>query len=67
MARKLDRAEWRHVLDRVSKEIAGKLAEIEVASLDLGDQTGAEWVPLIGLLYDQKTISWRSLSKGSTI
>src|ERR1700680_4553290 len=34
--------------------IAGKQAEIEVASLDLGDQIEAEWVPLIGLVYDPK-------------
>jgi uncharacterized protein DUF5335 len=28
------------------------VAEIEVASLDLGDQTQAEWLPLIGITYD---------------
>ena len=54
MARKQERAEWRPFLDRVSKGIAGKQAEIEVASLDLGDQIEAEWVPLIGLVYDSK-------------
>jgi Family of unknown function (DUF5335) len=54
MARKLERAGWRPFLDRVSKGIAGKQAEIEVASLDLGDQLEAEWVPLIGLVYDPK-------------
>ena len=54
MARKLERAEWRPFLDRISKGIAGKQAEIEVASLDLGDQIEADWVPLIGLVYDPK-------------
>jgi hypothetical protein len=28
------------------------VAEIEVASLDLGDQIQAEWLPLIGITYD---------------
>jgi hypothetical protein len=32
----------------------GKQAEIEVASLDLGDQIEAEWSPLIGITYDHK-------------
>ena len=52
MARKLERAEWRPFLDRVSKGLAGKQAEIKVASLDLGDQLQAGWVSLIGLVYD---------------
>jgi Family of unknown function (DUF5335) len=54
MARKLERAEWRPFLDRVSKGLAGKQAEIKVASLDLGDQLQAGWVSLIGLVYDPK-------------
>jgi hypothetical protein len=54
MARKLEKAERRSYLDRVSKGLAGKQAEIEVALLDLGDQIEAEWVPLIGLVYDPK-------------
>jgi hypothetical protein len=29
-------------------------AEIEVTSLDLGDQIVAEWVPMIGISYDSK-------------
>jgi len=28
--------------------------EIEVASLDLGDQVQAKWLPLIGITYDPK-------------
>jgi Family of unknown function (DUF5335) len=54
MARKLERAEWQPFLDRVSKGLAAKQAEIKVASLDLGDQLEAGWVPLIGLVYDPK-------------
>ena len=52
--RKLDKLEWRAFCDRLSKGLIGKQAEIEVALLDLGDQIEAEWVPLIGLVYDPK-------------
>lgn len=52
--RKLDKAEWHAVLDRISKGLDGKLVEIEIASLALGDQVEAEWLPLIGLVYDPK-------------
>jgi len=46
------KAEWRAFFDRMSKALTGKRAEIEVASLDLGDQITAEWLPLIGITYD---------------
>lgn len=46
--------EWRPFFDRMSKALLGKWAEIEVASLDLGDQVIAEWVPMIGITYDSK-------------
>jgi hypothetical protein len=52
--RKLDKAEWRPFFDRVSKLLIGKRAEIEVASLALGDQVEAEWLPLLGITYDPK-------------
>ena len=48
------RAEWRAFFDRMSSALLGKWAEIEVASLDLGDQIVAEWVPLLGITYDSK-------------
>ena len=38
----------------MTKTLLGKLAEIEVASLGLGDQMEAEWVPLLGVTYDPK-------------
>ena len=41
-----------HVFDRLSKTLEGKQAEIEVASLSLGDQVEAEWLPLHGITYD---------------
>ena len=36
--RKLDKKEWRSFLDRLSTTLEGKQAEIEVVSLQLGDQ-----------------------------
>lgn len=47
-------AEWRPLLDRLSKALIGKHAEVEVAALQLGDQVAAEWLPLLGITYDQK-------------
>jgi len=44
--------QWKEFFDRMSKALTGKWAEIEVASLDLGDQITAEWVPMIGITYD---------------
>jgi hypothetical protein len=45
---------WRGFFDLMSKALLGKRVEIEVASLDLGDQIVAEWVPLIGITYDSR-------------
>jgi hypothetical protein len=53
-ARKLDKKEWQAFLDGVSKLLEGGQAEIEVASLALGDQVEAEWLPLLGIVYDRK-------------
>jgi hypothetical protein len=52
--RKLEKSEWRAFFDGISKLLEGKQAEIEVASLALGDQIEAEWLPLLGLTYDPK-------------
>ena len=54
MARKLEKSQWRAYFDRMSKALVGKRAEIEVASLKLGDQIAAEWLPLLGITYDPK-------------
>ena len=51
---KVPRSEWRPFFDRMSKGLLGKWAEIEVASLDLGDQIVAEWVPMLGITYDSR-------------
>src|ERR1700682_2961585 len=52
--RKLDNTQWRPFFDGFSKLLEGKRAEIEVASLSLGDQVEAEWLPLIGIGLDGK-------------
>ena len=52
--RKLDKTEWRAYFDRVSRGFIGKRAEIEIASLALGSQFEAEWLPLLGIVYDPK-------------
>jgi hypothetical protein len=54
MPKQLDRTLWRAYFDQMSKILVGKRAEIEVASLKLGDQLEAEWIPLLGISYDPK-------------
>ena len=54
MAAQIDRNQWAPFLDAVTTSLIGKRAEIEVVSLDLGDQIEAEWTPLIGITYDHK-------------
>ena len=53
-ARKLDKIQWRGFFDDFSKVLEGKQAEIEVASLALGSQVEANWLPLHGITYDPK-------------
>jgi Family of unknown function (DUF5335) len=54
MAKQLEKSQWREYFDRMSKALVGKRAEIEVASLPLGDRIMAEWLPLLGISYDPK-------------
>jgi hypothetical protein len=51
---KLEKTAWRPYFDNISKTLDGKRAEIEVASLRIGDQIEAEWLPLLGIAYDPK-------------
>lgn len=51
-SRTIAQAEWRTFFDRLSDLVSGKEIEIEAASIDLGDQIVAEWVPLNGITYD---------------
>ncbi|MET1083425.1 MAG: DUF5335 domain-containing protein [Burkholderiales bacterium] len=45
---------WDSFLAGVSKPLTGKRAEVEVGSLDLGDQIVAERLPLVAISYDHK-------------
>jgi hypothetical protein len=54
MVKRLEESQWRPYFDRMSKALLGKRAEIEVASLKLGDQIEVEWLPLLGISYDPK-------------
>jgi hypothetical protein len=53
-ARTIPQTEWRAFFDGLADVLIGKRAEVEVASLDLGDQLVTEWVPLLGLTYDAR-------------
>ncbi len=51
---KLDPSRWTEYFDNFSQHLQSRLVEIEVASLDIGDQDVAEWIPLTGISYDPK-------------
>jgi hypothetical protein len=51
---KLKKTEWQSYFDHVSHTLEGKLAEVEVNSLELGSVHQAEWVPIMGITYDKK-------------
>ncbi|MFC5513340.1 DUF5335 domain-containing protein, partial [Massilia jejuensis] len=51
---KLEKAAWGPYFDHVSKTLVGKQAEIEVASLAIGAQLEAQWLPFLGIVYDHK-------------
>lgn len=53
--RSLPKTEWQSYFDRISKELLGKQAEIEVTGLKLGDQKATKWLPLLGITYDPKS------------
>ena len=53
-ANQVDKSRWKAFFDMLTGTVVGKRAEVEVASLDLGDQIEAEWLPLIGIVYDPK-------------
>ena len=48
------RADWEGFFRRLGDSLVGKRAEVEVASLELGGQIVAEWLPLLGITYDGK-------------
>ena len=52
MSRQIPQAEWPAYFDSMSETMAGTQAELEVASLGLGDQLEAEWVKFEGITYE---------------
>ena len=50
--RKLEKNKWQSYFDSISKGLGAREVEIEVGSLDLGEQVAVEWVSLDGLTYD---------------
>ena len=50
----VEKNNWKAFFDTLTRTLVGRRAEVEVASLDLGDQIEAEWLPLIGMAYDPK-------------
>ena len=51
----IDKTAWKNYFDNVSRALAGKQAEVEVDALDFGQQFNAEWLPLLGIVYDPKS------------
>jgi hypothetical protein len=54
MAQAIDKSDWARYCERLSKVLEASNAEIEVASLELGGQIEAKWLPLLGISYDEK-------------
>src|SRR5262245_65736966 len=52
MGQKLNKEELRELFDRVSRGRQGQPVEVDAASLQLGDQSEADWVRPLGLSYD---------------
>jgi len=53
-SRTIPQAEWRAFFDSLADALVGKRVEVEAASLELGDQIVAEWLPLLGVTYDAR-------------
>jgi hypothetical protein len=39
----------------VSRQVAGRRVELDVASLDLGDHVEVRWLPLLGVVFDSRS------------
>ncbi|SDY55683.1 hypothetical protein SAMN04515617_11674 [Collimonas sp. OK242] len=55
--RDIKKEEWKSFFDGVSKfgDLDSKCADIEVISLHLGDQIAAEWIPMLGIVYEPRS------------
>jgi hypothetical protein len=54
MSHTLNKGEMRELFERLTKQLAGEQAQVDVESLRLGDRVEAQWVPLLGLSYDPR-------------
>lgn len=61
---KLKRRMWYAFCNGVTVQLAGKRADIEIASRDLGAQVIARWLPLLGLVYDRSNDSLQIAIEG---
>jgi hypothetical protein len=52
--RTLPKSEWQSYFDRVSKDLIGDRAMVEVIGLAFGNRTEARCMSLIGITYDSK-------------
>jgi len=52
---RLERQAWHGYFDAMSKVLPGKQAEIEVNSLRIGAQLAADYAPLLGITYDERS------------
>jgi hypothetical protein len=52
MAQAIAKSEWERYCDSISKALEDSDAEIEVSSLELGDQPESDWLPFFGISYD---------------
>ena len=52
--RTIDKTGWQPFFDELTKAVEGSKVQIEVAGLDFGDQIQVDWVPLLGISYDDK-------------
>lgn len=54
-SRKCDKSEWQTFCDSLSKALLGNGSGTVIASLAVGGDVAAEWVPLRGVAYDPRS------------
>lgn len=61
---KIEKSEWQDFCDRLSRTLTGTNAEIEVDSLEIGQQLEAKWLPFLGIVYEPKKNTIEILLEG---
>jgi hypothetical protein len=51
----LEKGSWHSYFDAMSKALSGKEAQIEVNAIDIGAQVEAQFTPLLGIVYDNRS------------